>query len=375
MIRFIAALCIGLATCAAARAQAMFEGPYLDPFAPAATVREAERLADDAGLSQDGKTAATALVRGTNSVLERLRARYQRKWERASLEPVPAGKTQMGLYYEQVQERLREHRAVCASLLSDLHALVPQDREDAWQSFDRRRRRRVCLNATTRDGIAMDLVQIAETLKVDADPAVRAALAGYEVELDSLLRQRLAAFPSSLRDLTEPKEGAEEDENQKAFGPVRDIDCAILRVQRAGAERLEKALPENRRAELRSLVMRARGAAWAHTRTRQRAGKLLSDGQLAPPERAVLAAAVERYDRGVHEGSDAALAKMEDRECAATYEEAQKGFWDAPERRECAERTAKLDLQLWEAVSRVATEDMLDAIDLELEKAGQASPE
>src|SRR4051794_21524959 len=104
MGRWIPVLVIVLGVCGAAWAQGADPGPSFDPFQPPVTLAEGRRLAEDAGLGAEGRSAATELVRGTNSVLERLGARTDRALERPNLE----GRLDTAMYYAQYAERLRQ---------------------------------------------------------------------------------------------------------------------------------------------------------------------------------------------------------------------------------------------------------------------------
>jgi hypothetical protein len=365
MPRWLLMALIVLAVAARAAGQFVEGGPHFDPFQPPVTLAEARRLAEDAGLGSDGAAAAMGLVKGANAVMERVGARMDRSLERQTLEK---GGLDGAAYYARAAERLRQHRATGAALLADLRQLVPADKGSAWQSFERRRRRRMYLPVTERRGVNVDLVTVAESAKLADQPGVREALGAYEPELDRLLTQRMEALPEFIKDSAEPPEDGGEAERLKMFQPLRDSDCAILHLQRATAEKIVKALPPERAAEFDAAYARARARFVRTTRTRDRAERLLEGDRLGAGARETLKVAVQRYDTKLAETCGQLMTALEDLDCAASREEFDRGTWRSPERKQLMDASRTLELDLYNAVEQAASAEELDAIDLEIMK-------
>jgi hypothetical protein len=363
MAHWVAVLVLMVISCARASAQLVEEGPHFNPFQPPVTLAEARRLAEDAGLGAEGAGAAMGLVKGANAVMERVGSRMDRSLERETLEK---GGLDGAAYYSRAAERLREHRTIGATLLTDLRQLVPADKEEVWRGFERRRHRRMYLPVTERRGVNVDLISIAESLKLASEPRLREVLGGYEAELDRLLLQRMEVLPAFIRDGAEPPADGGDAERQKMFLPLRDVDCAILTLQRSTAEKISKALPPETSEEFAAAYARSRAMFVRTTRARDRAEKLLQGERLQARAREMLRQSVRRYDLTLAATCGPQMMALEDLDCAATAEEFGRGTWRSPERKRLMDAARALELELYNAVERAASPEELDAIGLEI---------
>ena len=131
--------------------------------------------------------------------------------------------------------------------------------------LERRRHRRLYLHQDWKTGVGVDLVELARDGEARLDPRrVREVLGPYELELDGLL---MARKPVALAfEKMSEKPDQDKDALEKAYNQVRDMDCAILHMQRENAQRLVNAVPEDKRGNVRDKLLTAR-APYVQTRT------------------------------------------------------------------------------------------------------------
>lgn len=357
-------VCLALSA-AGARGQAMaFGGPSYDPLALPVTVGEAAFLANRAGLDESTGQAARALTESAASTIRREAGRMQRAVERAhTLHP----RSEREIIVKEINEaraaQEQSHQRATQSLLADLRALVPEGRrgEESWAAFERRRHRRLYLTQSARVGTGVDLVRIAEGERIENLAAVRELLDVYEVELDRLL---VARHPVALDEYTiEPAvERGDLAEAERLFNSLRDLDCAILRVQRTFAARLLDAAPVESRDKLRSKVLRERSFLGDYQDPlRHRAQRLVESGRLSGERLSKLAAAIRLFDQRDLAMDEAGLTEAEDRECTLTFAQSRSAR-DNTAALQRLEESRQLRAELLRVMESTATDEDFDAI-------------
>jgi hypothetical protein len=148
MPRSLLAVALLLLFAIPARAQfGFFGGSSYDPMAEPATTAEVDRLARDCGMDEAAAAGARSLVEACNTTLQRNARRASRMWEKLYLTHPREDFEDTEAFRETFQKESEKQRAAhdeCAkTLLSDLRALVPEGRDAAWDSFERRRHRRL----------------------------------------------------------------------------------------------------------------------------------------------------------------------------------------------------------------------------------------
>src|SRR4051812_33816285 len=108
--------------------------------------------------------------------------------------------------------------------------------------------------------------------------------------------------------------------SERAYTEVRDMDCAILHLQRETSAKLLLAAPEDKRGALRDRVLTAR-APYVQTRTPllERAEKLAKSGRLKDKDKKQLEEGIRAFSQKSRALDEGNLTKTEDAECTRTY--------------------------------------------------------
>jgi hypothetical protein len=338
-------------------------GPSYDPWALPATVAEVEDLCQQAGVSAEGMGAARALVEGCEATLNRDRHRMDRAVEKAWMTRTQEQQAEIQEEMNKAMERrTASYREASKVLMSDLRAIMPKDSDAAWAAFERRRHRRLYSHQTWRMGVAVDLIELAQTEKIDTTQEARDVLESYELDYDRLLMARVPLATEYERLAEKVTQNGDTGPIEKAYNDLRDADCAILRLQRATAQKLINTLPEDKRGGLRDKLLTAR---WANVATntplRSRAEKLVKSGRLEKDKRATLEEGIRAFDEKSRALDDKHLTSAEDAECTKTYQEALNAGGDQGDVA-WYDESRKLQAELLAVVERVATEDDLDSV-------------
>jgi hypothetical protein len=330
-------------------------------------------------MDEGTKAAARALVEACNATLERESRRSRRAWERIYLTHPQKEFEDPGAYQRLMQDesaKVRTHHDEAAkTLLSDLRALVPPAHDDAWDSFERRRHRRLYLGVSYRVGLAVDLVEISENQKIDGVPAVRAVLGAYEPGLDKLLLARLPAAIDWLEHSTEAQQKNDTAACERLFTALRDEDCALLHFQRDAARRLIEAAPAEQHGQLRDLLLTGRSP-YIQTKppVRMRAERILKSNRLTGATRETLARAARTFDERSRALDDRHLRVAEDAGCAQTYAQSQQADENL-DMKAWYEESRQLQAELLAVLESVASDDDLDWADRQREPQRVPAPE
>jgi hypothetical protein len=355
--------------CAGAWGQVgLWAGPTADKYAPAATMDEVESLARDAGMDADAAEAARSLVTSYAAATRRAALAMQRTVERNRLTHDMRERDVLRVLWETADaERYATHGELSKSLIADLRSLVPAGADDAWNTFERARRRRMLLGTSARIGASADLIAVARAEQVPMTPEVRDLLAGYALELDRLLLARVPIAADSDRRLAALEEKGDTPGAETLFNAVLEADCAIIRLNRSTAARLVALTPPDNRGRLRDRLLTAR---WAYCRTetplRRKVETLIQSGRLDGARRQQLEEAARRFDEQSRAVDERNLTRAEETECGTPYARVHDNdAMNANREADYAwyEAGRKLELELLDALDSVATPDDLDSLE------------
>lgn len=360
--------------------QAVFGGSGgFDPMGAPVTTAEADRLAKDAGLDEAAKASMRALVQACDESLQAQARRMQRRYERLYLtapsreEADPVAYRQM--YEKESKDQIAEHDRLSATLLNDLHAMVPTERGEAWASFERRRHRRMYLGGSSRTGVAVDLVGVAERHALADVPVVRDILDPYERSLDRLLLARVPVVKEAEEKMYEAQQRADGATAERVFNALRDADCAILHLQRDTTRKLLETVPKEKLGDMRDLLLTSRSP-YIQTKppVRLRAERVAKSKRVTGANLEALQQAIRTFDDRSRTLDEKGLTETEDRECNQTYAQAMQGdggdAW-----RQWYEDSRKLQAELLTVLERVATDDDLDWADRQAPEPEPETPE
>jgi hypothetical protein len=338
-------------------------GPSYDPWALPATVAEVEALCEQAGVGPEGTNAARSLVEGCEATLKRDNNRMQRAFEKAWMtHPQEDQQAIQEDTRKAMERRTSSYEAASKALMSDLRAIMPKDSGEAWTNFERRRHRRLYMHQTWRVGVAVDLIDLAHTERIDGTPQVHDVLASYELELDRLLMARMPIATEYEKQAEAVAPDRDNEGIEKSYNALRDADCAILHLQRSTAQKLLSAIPEDKRGPIRDKLLTAR---WAyvstHTPLRDRAERLAKSGRLDRDKKATLDEGIRTFDEKSRAIDEKHLTTAEDAECTKTYQEALNAGEDQGDMA-WVDESRKVQADLLAVVEKVATEDDLDAV-------------
>jgi Spy/CpxP family protein refolding chaperone len=145
---------------------------------------------------------------------------------------------------------------------ADVQSLLTSEQEERVPALERYRRRETNLKFSMVTGARVDLLEIAERLKLaEASPSAAMALESYELELD----RTLTARESAMRDLEKEGEKIAEQAMNMDFSAMNkmmkkmlDADRPLRDLHKTYARRIGEALPEGKAAEFdREFKLRA----------------------------------------------------------------------------------------------------------------------
>lgn len=340
--------------------QAGFAGPSFDRLATPVTLEEAQFLVKRADMDEASGAAATSLVEAALRALRRDTVRKNRAVERAhTMNPREDREVIQRLIREAVEAHARAHTETSSALLRDMESLIGSDapQREAWKAFERRRHRRLYLSQSVRVGASVDLVHIAERLKVDDRREVQEVLLPYEVELGRLLLSRHPLALEFEEKFDALVQAGDERGASRLFVSLRDQDCAIISLQRATAKRFLDAVPPELFGEATDLIHRARANMGDQTdRVRARAQRLIDSGRLSTENLVRLREAVRTFDDRSRALTAEYLTETEDSQCRQTFEQSQSRP-DFTSARRWLESDRQIRASLLAALDNVATDD------------------
>ena len=145
----------------------------------------------------------------------------------------------------------------------DLHSLLTEEQQARVPSLERYRRRETNMRFSMVAGARVDLLEIADRLKVaEADPGVAQALESYEMEMDRALTVREGAMAEMEKQNQEMAEKLMENMDFSAVNSMMkkmiEMDRPLRELNKTYARRIGEALPEGKAAEFeREFKLRA----------------------------------------------------------------------------------------------------------------------
>lgn len=218
---------------------------------PALTIRQLERYADLAGLTDDQLVAAEAIVeayqervRQQGETMRRQADRIRAEWEETRNPNVWQG-------MRGVTEQIRaERKALDDGLMSEIKSILEPAQEEKWPAFERAVRRDQGVRRGFLSGERVNLFDLLERADLPSDVRtnVNTVLADYDVELDRVLTARNTMQEEIFTKMMELRQGGNFEEMQKMVERGREASARVRDVNRRFARQLMDVLPEGQRA-------------------------------------------------------------------------------------------------------------------------------
>lgn len=139
----------------------------------------------------------------------------------------------------------------------DLQGLLTPQQASKFPAVERHRRRETGLRGGPMAGGSPDLIDLLDTLKIDASKGeLSEAVARYEAEVDRLLIDRDRLAKEQEGELRKRMKAFDPEGIENAQKPMRDNEAATREVTRLSAKKIADLVPANRKAEFEAAFRR-----------------------------------------------------------------------------------------------------------------------
>lgn len=224
---------------------------WRDMLDPSITSRDLDRLAEKLSLTPDQKAAARDLLEGFQAQYQDMATTLREAFDAARQEFQETRDPNVWRDVQKIAEKAQgKIKSMEAAFFTDLKSVLDAAQTEKLPEFERSRKREKSLAQGFLSGETVDVVRLAEDVKLSPESraTIEPVLKQYELEIEKPLAERDELYQSGMSQGMQLFQTGQLDKMADMFNKARDAGMKVRDINRKYARQVEGLLPEGERA-------------------------------------------------------------------------------------------------------------------------------